>query len=174
MEAIVGLHSVELSVPDLAPTSALLTDVMGFEETRTQTLRRRFCAGGPGPGLFVDVRADSGASAGSMGAGCVHHIAFRAASGDEQRAWQHHLRQAGLDVTEIKDRKYFRSIYFQEPADIRLEIATDTPGFAVDEAAHELGLRLQLPTVLEPMRQALESRLATLDAFSSPSPTASA
>src|SRR5687767_10934622 len=89
VEAILGLHSVELSVSDLAPTSALLTGVLGFEETCTQAQRRRFSATGPGPGLFVDVRADSRASDGSMGAGCVHHVAFRADGADEQRAWQH-------------------------------------------------------------------------------------
>jgi glyoxalase family protein len=167
--AILGLHSVELSVSDPAPTCALLTDLMGFEQGSAHGKRRRFSAAGQGPGLFVDVRADSGAPEGSMGAGCVHHVAFRSESAAPLHPWQYHLRQAGLDVTEMKDRKYFRSIYFQEPAGIRFEIATDGPGFDVDEAPHELGRRLQLPAVLEPMRQVLEGRLGALEG-----PTASA
>lgn len=160
--AIGGLHSIELSVPDLAPTCALLTDLMGFKETHSRAQWRRFAAAGTGPGLFVDVRADAGLPEASIGVGSVHHVAFRAGAAKEQRVWQRRLRQAGLDVTAVRDRKYFRSIYFCEPGGVRFEIATDTPGFVVDESPHELGRRLQLPASLESARKALEARLVGL------------
>jgi len=160
-QMIRGLHSVELTVPDPGPTSTLLTAVMGLEEVCADPERRRFAAAGDGPGRFVDVRTAGRLPEGSMGSGCVHHVAFRAASGAQQRVWQARLRARGLAVTAIKDRKYFRSIYFHEPRGIRLEIATDGPGFAVDEPLRELGRRLQLPASLEPVRRALEDRLET-------------
>jgi glyoxalase family protein len=160
--AIRGLHSVELSVPELAPTCALLTDVMGFKEMSSRAQWRRFAAAGAGPGLFVDVRADAELPDASIGVGSVHHVAFRARAAKQQRVWQRLLRQAGLDVTSIRDRKYFQSIYFCEPGGIRFEIATDAPGFAVDEPPRELGRRLQLPAALESARAALEARLGAL------------
>jgi glyoxalase family protein len=160
--AICRLHSIELSVADPAPTCALLTDVMGFKETRSNTRGRRFAGVGLGSELLVDVRADAALPDSSIGVGSVHHVAFRARDASQQRLWQRHLRHAGLEVTEVKDRKYFRSIYFNEPGGIRFEIATDGPGFDVDERPHELGSRLQLPANLEPDRETLEARLGTL------------
>jgi len=155
-----GLHSVELTVPDPGPTGTLLTAVMGLEEVCAHGERRRFAAAGDGPGRFVDVRTVT-VPEGSIGVGQVHHVAFRAASGAQQRVWQARLRASGLAVTGIKDRKYFRSIYFHEPSGIRLEIATDGPGFAADEPLQALGTRLQLPVSLEPRRRALEDGLET-------------
>lgn len=160
--AIRGLHSIELSVPHLAPTSALLTDLLGFTETRSRAQWRRFAAEGTGHGLFVDVRADAEQPDAAIGVGSVHHVAFRTDGARRQRVWQRRLRHAGLDVTPVRDRKYFRSIYFSEPSGIRFEIATDAPGFAVDESFHELGQRLQLPASLESARTALEARLGAL------------
>jgi len=160
--AIHGLHGIELTVPDLAPTYALLTDVMGLKETGSRANWRRLAAPGNGPGMFVDLQADAELPDGSIGVGSVHHVAFRARDAEQQHLWQRRLRQAGLDVTEVRDRKYFRSIYFSEPGGIRFEIATDAPGFAVDEEAPDFGSRLQLPASLEPVREALEARLGAL------------
>lgn len=160
--AIRGLHSIELTVPALTPTCTLLTDVMKLNETHSQPQLRRFAAAGHGPGLFVDVRADTELAEGSIGAGSVHHVAFRVGDATQQRTWQQRLRTAGLEVTDVKDRKYFRSIYFCEPNGIRFEVATDGPGFTVDEVPLELGRRLQLPASLEPKRKELESRFSSL------------
>lgn len=156
-----GLHGVELSVPEPEPTVRVLL-ALGFREVRSQAAARRFAAPGNGPGLFVDVHGNASLPDGEIGVGCVHHVAFRTRDDERQRAWQQRLREAGLEVTEVRDRKYFRSIYFHEPAGIRFEIATDAPGFAVDEAQHALGHRLQLPPVLEPDRETFEARLGVL------------
>ncbi len=96
------------------------------------------------------------------GAGQTHHIAFRATSEEEQRHWRDHLLSLGLQVSPVLDRKYFRSIYFNAPDGLLLEIATDGPGFAVDEAVEELGVSLQLPAWMEKDREGIEASLTLL------------
>jgi len=96
------------------------------------------------------------------GAGQTHHIAFRAQSADEQAEWREHLLSLDIDVTTVRDRMYFQSIYFQAPDGLLLEIATDGPGFAVDEPEDELGGALKLPAWLEPRREDIERSLAPL------------
>jgi glyoxalase family protein len=96
------------------------------------------------------------------GAGQTHHIAFRAADEEEQLAWREHLEGMGLEVTPVMDRTYFRSIYFRAPDGLLLEIATDPPGFAVDEDPTTLGEELRLPPWLEPRRSDIEASLAPL------------
>jgi len=97
------------------------------------------------------------------GAGQTHHIAFRAASEEEQSEWREHLLGMGIPVSPVMDRKYFRSIYFQAPDGLLLEIATDGPGFAVDEAPDALGARLQLPAWLEDRRTEIQEDLTPLE-----------
>lgn len=96
------------------------------------------------------------------GAGQTHHIAFRTRSREEQAAWRDHLMSLGVDVTPVKDRQYFESIYFRAPDGLLLEIATDGPGFAVDEPSEHLGQELKLPDWLEPRRPVIERALAPL------------
>jgi glyoxalase family protein len=96
------------------------------------------------------------------GAGQTHHIAFRAVSVEEQMAWRDHLLRLGADVTTVKDRTYFQSIYFHAPDGLLLEIATDGPGFSVDEPAESLGAALKLPEWLEPRRSDIERTLVPL------------
>jgi glyoxalase family protein len=97
-----------------------------------------------------------------MGIGAVHHIAWRTPSNDTQTQWRAQLAAAGLDVTPVLDRQYFRSIYYREPGGVLFEIATDPPGFTVDEAADELGSNLKLPRWLEPRRDLIAPRLPEL------------
>jgi glyoxalase family protein len=97
-----------------------------------------------------------------MGAGTVHHVAFRAQDQTEQLAWREAVLSLGFDVTPVLDRQYFRSIYFREPGGVLFEIATDPPGFATDEAPESLGTALKLPPWLEPQRAAIERRLPPL------------
>jgi glyoxalase family protein len=92
----------------------------------------------------------------------VHHVAFRAPDGETQARWRTELVEAGLAVTEILDRRYFTSIYFREPGGVLFEIATDQPGFAVDEPLPELGRTLKLPPWLEPDRETIEAALPPL------------
>jgi glyoxalase family protein len=96
------------------------------------------------------------------GAGQTHHIAFRAASEEEQLEWREHLLSLGIGVSPAQDRKYFKSIYFQAPDGLLLEIATDGPGFSVDEKPGELGAALQLPSWLEEERNLIEAELTPL------------
>ena len=96
------------------------------------------------------------------GAGQTHHIAFRAADAEEQLAWRDHLLSLDVDVTPVMDRSYFTSIYFHAPDGLLLEIATDGPGFAIDEAPAELGAGLKLPSWLEERRPAIERALTPL------------
>ena len=96
---------------------------------------------------------------GTMGVGAVHHIAFRTPNDAEQIALRDVLRDKGSDVTPVIDRQYFRSIYFREPGGVLFEIATDPPGFLIDEAAADLGTHLMLPPWLEPSRTRIESRV---------------
>jgi glyoxalase family protein len=100
---------------------------------------------------------------GAIGAGTVHHIAWRTPDDAEQQLWRMELHQAGYNVTPVMERNYFRSIYFREPGGVLFEIATDPPGFAVDEPVDELGSSLKLPSWLEKRREALERALPPLN-----------
>jgi glyoxalase family protein len=115
-----------------------------------------------GCGHFYDVIVDVQAQTGQQGGGTVHHIAFRTPTDDEQKYWQKSLTESGYAVTPIRDRKYFKSIYFHAPGGVLFEIATDPPGFTVDEAYDNLGHKLQLPDQYESMRSEIESRLPKL------------
>jgi glyoxalase family protein len=96
------------------------------------------------------------------GAGQTHHLAFRCASEEDQLTWREHLLGLGVDVSPVMDRKYFRSIYFQAPDGLLLEIATDGPGFGIDEAPERLGQGLQLPPWLEERRDSIQATLSPL------------
>ena len=157
--AVRGFHGVTLLVAEAGPTAAILTGILGFREAGREGAATRF-ASGTVPGGFVTIRAVGGFLAGRPGAGSVHHIAFRAADDAAQGAMVEALRREhGLHVTEQRDRNYFRSVYFREPGGVLFEIATDAPGFSVDEPVEGLGRALKLPAVLEPHRRQIEEVL---------------
>jgi glyoxalase family protein len=161
--AIRGFQGVTLMVGDVAATARILTGALGFEEAGREDGLTRYRASS-GIGGFVDLRAAKGFLPGRMGRGSVHHIAFRAADDAEQAAIARKLTgELGQQVTEQKDRKYFRSIYFREPGGVIFEVATDQPGFAVDEPAASLGETLQLPDFLEGHRSEIEAALPALE-----------
>ncbi len=166
--AIRGFHSVTLTVEDAAATAAILTGVLGFAEAGREEDLIRYRATS-GIGGFVILREAKGFLAGRMGRGSVHHIAFRAVDDSEQAAMAAKLtRELGQHVTEQKDRKYFRSIYFREPGGVLFEVATDEPGFAVDEPQATLGEALQLPAFLEAHRSEIEAVLPPLEIAAAP------
>src|SRR3954454_3318764 len=143
--AIRGFHGVTLLLRDAGPTGAILTDVFGFAEAGRDGALVRFQAGG-GPGSIVQIRAVGDFLPGRQGGGSVHHIAFRAADDAAQAAMRTKLAENhGIRTTEQMDRNYFRSLYFREPGGVLFEIATDAPGFAVDEPVTSLGQALKLP-----------------------------
>jgi glyoxalase family protein len=162
--AIRGFHGVTLMLQDAARTGAVLTNVLGFAEGGREGGLVRFKAKDAALGGVVDIREAKGFLAGSMGRGSVHHIAFRAADDAAQAAMARKLAQAHrLQPTEQKDRQYFRSVYFREPGGILFEIATDQPGFAIDEPVASLGRDLKLPPFLEPQRKKIEAVLPPLE-----------
>jgi glyoxalase family protein len=162
--AIRGFHSVSLLLAEAGPTAAILTDVFGFGSDGREGGTERYQARGVGIGGLVDLRTAGEFLTARQGAGSVHHIAFRAADDAAQAAMvkklvqDHHLR-----TTEQKDRNYFRSVYFREPGQVLFEIATDPPGFAVDEPMDSLGRALKLPPFLEGRRAQIEAALPKLD-----------
>src|SRR4051794_5229141 len=152
-----GLEGVTLTVQRLGPPSTVLTDTMGFRQVGEYSDAGHraaiFEVGAGGPGAEVRLIERPALRRHMMvGAGGVHHVAFRTPNDEEHAEWQARLAQAGLRVTPVIDRFYFRSIYFREPGGILFEIATDGPGFATDEAPDQLGLTLSLPPFLEPHR----------------------
>ena len=161
--AIRGVHGVTLWVEDPAPTARVLTEVLGFREARTEGDTLRLESGAPVGGI-VDLRRTPGFWQGGMGAGAVHHVAFRAADAAEQEAMAAALRAEGRSVTPPQERMYFQSVYFREPGRVLFEIATDGPGFAVDEPVSSLGEALRLPPWLEPHRDEIAAQLPPLAA----------
>lgn len=160
--AIRGLHSVTLSVPRPDATVELL-ERLGLHPAGEHGDRIRYAAGDGGPGALVDLQVRPDAPGGRVSVGTVHHIAWRAPDEPTQVDWRKELVDHGERVTEIIDRQYFRSIYFREPAGTLLEIATDNPGFAIDEPLLELGRALKLPPWLEPNRDQIASVLPKLN-----------
>lgn len=157
--AIAHLHSVALSVEAPERTAQLLTETFRYEAVGEEAGRRRFRASGGGPAGIVDLLCQPDRMRGRIGAGTIHHVAFRARDEAEQLAWRDAVLGLGFNVTPVLDRQYFRSIYFREPGGVLFEIATDPPGFAIDEAPEALGTALKLPPWLEPRRAEIERRL---------------
>jgi glyoxalase family protein len=161
--AIRGFHSVSLLLDDVEPTGAILSDVLGFAKAEREGQVHRYRALGGGVGGVVDLRGAGEFLPARQGAGSVHHVAFRAADDSEQAAMVEKLAaHHRIRATEQKDRNYFRSVYFREPGRVLFEIATDIPGFSVDEPVATLGRALKLPAFLEPRREAIEAALPDL------------
>lgn len=160
--SIRGMHAVTLWVRNLPDTAAVLREALGMQQTRVHEDITRFAVDGGAPGAMVDVREMRTGAGGSGGAGTVHHVAFRAADDDIEFGLRAQVTAAGLPITAQIDRTYFRSMYFREPGQVLFELATDAPGFAIDERADALGEILQLPPQHEHMRAALRDRLIPL------------
>ncbi|MCX7645925.1 MAG: ring-cleaving dioxygenase [Rhodobacteraceae bacterium] len=159
-EALDGFHSVTLWERDPEPTARVLTEIFGYlpqgEEREGATTRLRFVAPGGARGSIVDVIRVEGTHLARPGAGTIHHVAFRAESDAVQLEWREKVLAAGHRVTPPIDRNYFNAIYFREPGGVLFEIATDPPGFAVDEPEDRLGEALKLPPQYEARRAQIE------------------
>lgn len=159
--AIRGFHSVALWVGDHEKIAKLLTEDFGFTYLGTESSRYRFKAGN-GIGQIVDIRQLPEIWRGAPGAGTIHHVAFRTDSDENEAKLREQLLAKEYRVTEIIDRNYFHSVYFREPNGILFEIATDQPGFAIDEDVDHLGQSLQLPARYESHRTEIERALPAL------------
>ncbi len=161
--AIRGFHGVSLLLEDAAATGAVLSDVFGFAEAGREGSVVRYRAEDSPLGNVVDLRTAGGFLPARPGAGSVHHVAFRAADDAAQQEMVRRLAENhGIRATEQKDRNYFRSVYFREPGRVLFEIATDVPGFTVDEAPDSLGRSLKLPAQYEAQRSSIEAVLPEL------------
>jgi glyoxalase family protein len=158
-----GLYGVRLWEDALGPTRQLLQRVLGMVAVGEDGEWHRFAAGGNVATGVVDVREVRGGRPGRMGRGAVHHVAFRVADEVMQEAVRRRVAAAGRRPTPVIDRFWFKSVYFTEPGGVLFELATDGPGFAVDEHAAHLGERLVLPPWLEPQRERIATALPSLN-----------
>jgi glyoxalase family protein len=162
-----GLGPITISVPAIEATETVLTEVMGLRRVRDQYGDASrpvhvYEMGNGGPAAELHVAVEPDLLPARMGAGGVHHVAFRTPDEETYQAWIERLRALRVPSSGPVDRFYFRSLYFREPNGILFEIATDGPGFASDEPAESLGEKLALPPFLEPKRAQIEANLKPL------------
>lgn len=161
--AIRGFHHSNLSVQDAESTARVLTKLLGFEFHGQESEYLRFRHNLNDSGQIIDIQQnDSATLTGRMGKGIIHHIAFRVPDEDSQNEVREKILEAGLNPTAVIDRQYFKSVYFREPNGILFEIATDEPGFLIDEERDHLGENLRLPGWHESRRDEIEQRLPEL------------
>jgi glyoxalase family protein len=169
--ALRGFYGIILSMPSIDQLSMIFTDILNFEDVeRAQWIDRKSNAviyktdqrGGPGTEVWLLEQPD--VERGRLGAGGTHHVAFRVKDFETEKKWHAHLTEAGLSVSSLIDRFWFRSIYFRVSNGILFEIATDGPGFAIDEALENLGEKLVLPPFLEDRREEIEAGLTPIEA----------
>ena len=158
-----GMAGGELRVRDAGRTSRVLQELLGWREVAAEAGRRRLVAGPGQPGYWLDLVGDPAGQPGRPGTGTVHHLALRTADAPSSEMLRARLQAAGAAPSPLIDRTYFRSVYFREPGGILLELATDGPGFLVDEPPETLGAGLMLPPAFEPARAAISAALPSLD-----------
>lgn len=157
-QAIHGFHGVTLWVENHARSETVLVDILGFRAAQMDATTTRYTVAG-GNGTVVDVREIGGFGRGAMGAGTVHHVAFAVPDDDTQLVMRTAIVAAQLSPTPVVDRHYFRSVYFREPGGVLYELATQHPGFAIDEPVERLGESLMLPPKFESQRAEIEAAL---------------
>ncbi|OGG04601.1 MAG: hypothetical protein A3F83_08240 [Candidatus Glassbacteria bacterium RIFCSPLOWO2_12_FULL_58_11] len=154
--AIRGIYSATLTVRNHQPTEQLLIGGLELRPMAAEGNRRRYISASGGPGRLVDILEQAEGRYGIVGLGAVHHIAWRTPDDRTQLELRGTLEREGYALSPVLDRNYFRSVYFREPGRILFEIATDPPGFMVDEPADRLGTELKLPRFLEAQRETIE------------------
>lgn len=161
--AVKGFHGVTLSEENLERTESILVDTLGFHLKKEEDDRFRYEVGNGTGGTIVDVLSTPGSEHGFVSVGTVHHVAFRAANDDHQKQLRQEILKTSIHVTQVIDRLYFHSIYFREPGGVLFEVATDPPGFAIDERIDRLGSGLMLPPWLESSRASVQMSLPSLN-----------
>jgi glyoxalase family protein len=161
--AIRGFHSSTLALHEAGATVRVLEQQMGYRLLAQAGHRARYTVAAGGPGTYVDLLTDPALPRGLNGAGTVHHVAFRTPDDAAQATARKTLLAGALQVSPVIDRAYFKSIYYREPGGVLFEIATDQPGFAIDEPVEMLGTKLSLPPHLEPYRTEIEAGLPAIN-----------
>ncbi len=159
IRSLAGVRLVERSGE---PSVSFLAEALGFRAGASEGGWQRFTVGEGASGQRIDLKLDPDAPRGQWGVGAVHHVAWRVPDAEAQSAVQHAIAAAGGRPTQVIDRFWFRSVYVNEPGGALLEVATDGPGFSVDEAPQNLGESLVLPEWLEPQRAQIEAALPPL------------
>ena len=157
-----GFHSVVLTLRTMGATARILTDIFGYQNTGQEGSRYRFATDAIGTANIVDVVEDPNGRPGVNAGGTNHHVAFRVKDDNVLMEFREKVRRLGYNITEKIDRNYFYSLYFREPGGVLFELASDNPGFAVDEPVSELGTHLMLPPQYERSRQRIEEVLPVL------------
>jgi glyoxalase family protein len=157
-----GFYNVTLTIRKIEETAKVLTDILGYRLQSQEGNRYRFATDAIDTANIIDLLEEPDGKAGRNSAGTNHHIAFRVADENIQMAYREKVLEKGLHVTPKINRDYFYSIYFREPGGVLFEIATDNPGFTIDETPEELGTHLKLPEQYEPSRKEIEKVLPPL------------
>lgn len=160
--ALKGFYNVTITTNKLQPTADVLTNIFGYKLLESHVNRHRFVTDAVDNANIIDIVEVAGEIPGHVAAGSVHHVAFRVKDDNVLLKFRDKVRAAGLQITEKIDRNYFYSLYFHEPGGVLFEIATDNPGFDVDESIEELGSGLKLPAQYESIREDISKRLPVL------------
>jgi glyoxalase family protein len=158
-----GFHSVTLTQRSIKPTAAILTDVFGYELTGQEGNRYRYQTDAVPTAAIVDLVESPDETRGHSGGGTNHHVAFRVPNEAVQMEFREKILSKGLNITPKINRDYFFSLYFREPGGVLFELATDNPGFTVDEPLSELGTHLKLPAQYAPRRSEIEQSLPVIN-----------
>lgn len=161
-QAITGVASVAITVADLDRSAEFLTGAFGFAALERDGGHGWFAAGDHVAGQRIEVVEDTAAAPAVLGAGSVHHVAWRVADAVAQTRVRSVIENQAIGLTPLRDRNYFQSIYFREPGGVIFEVATDGPGFLIDEDETTLGTALRLPAEFEPRRAEIEAALPSL------------
>lgn len=157
-----GFHSTTLTLKSIDETAKVLTDIFGYSLLAQEGNRFRFMTDSVQNSSIIDLLESPDGQPGKSGSGTNHHVAFRVPDEAVQQEFRERISSRGLPITPKIDRDYFYSLYFREPGGVLFEIATDNPGFTVDEPLAELGTHLMLPQQHDYLRAELENSLPKL------------
>jgi len=158
-----GFHNITLTLNDIKPTAAILTEIFGYKLIDQEVNRYRYATDAVENAAIVDLVELADEKRGLNANGTVHHVAFRVQNDEILMKFREKIEAYGLQITPQIDRQYFHSLYFREPGGVLFEIATDNPGFTVDESLEELGKNLKLPAQYESQREAIEAHLVKIN-----------
>ncbi|RYJ38269.1 Glyoxalase/bleomycin resistance protein/dioxygenase [Flavobacterium anhuiense] len=158
-----GFHNITLTLNSIKATAAILTDIFGYKLIDQEVNRYRYATDAVENAAIVDLVELPEEKRGLNANGTVHHVAFRVPNDEILMKFREKIEDYGLQITPQIDRQYFHSLYFREPGGVLFEIATDNPGFTVDESLEELGQNLKLPAQYEPQRAAIEAHLVKIN-----------
>lgn len=161
--AVHGFHHITITTNKMEGTATVLTKIFGYKLLKNEVNRYRFTTDNVKYAAIVDLVEAPGEAIGHVAAGSVHHVAFRVKDEETLMYFRDQVVAMGLNITEKIDRNYFYSLYFREPGGVLFEIATDNPGFTVDESLEELGTNLKLPAQYESIREEIEGILPKLN-----------